>query len=244
MSLNPKRPTPARMLRHARCAGTAMTETVLVAPLVLVILALLFFLGRSMTRLQRTSMVDRYEAWRQVDDAPGPRAIRDDPTNAQLNATFFGGKASRLEVNTEEGFPAAPQAWLIDAAQRSSADTGDYVRRMLDVLPSGQRVIVEAEHEAATPVDRYLAGPIRHGHLRLDGPWLFASGLNRNGPGGSWQPGPPLITPSPIIRDQFLRSLDDAASRLESQGNTLASLLRSLYLEPPRYAGPQLPANW
>ena len=63
--------------RHRqRNFGSAMTETVLSLPLILLILALLVFFGLNMQRLQRVAVVDRYEAWRQIVDAPGPNVWR------------------------------------------------------------------------------------------------------------------------------------------------------------------------
>ena len=57
------KPVVCSVVSSHRCRGSAMTETVLVLPLIFIVLALLFFFGLAMTRLQRSSVTDRYEAW-------------------------------------------------------------------------------------------------------------------------------------------------------------------------------------
>lgn len=76
--------------------GVAMMELVLVLPLILIILALLFYLGRMETRVQRTQVMVRYEAWRAAAGAPGP--YRDQPRgNPTLDRTFHSGAASSVD---------------------------------------------------------------------------------------------------------------------------------------------------
>ncbi len=173
-----------------------MMETVLVLPLIFVILALLFFFGQSMTRLQRSSVTDRYEAWRQTQYAPGPGAEfakrQNDFGDADLlNQAFFAGNASGLTVAdragrinisepteivasaaTEIAPPSDIPAYNPDAA-------GEMVRQRHDRSPAWWRVDLATEHTSSVEFYQRFAGAVRHQHTVVDGDWSYGSWIEQ-----------------------------------------------------------------
>jgi hypothetical protein len=179
-------------VNSSRTRGTAMMETVLVLPLVFVVLAILFFFGQAMTRLQRSSVTDRYEAWRQTLYAPGPGAEfvkhgREVGGAQLLNEAFFSGNASQLDVadrsgriNVQEPTDLVAEATLSIAAEVTApgydaASAEDLVEEMHLRSPAWWRVDLSTEHTSSVPFYQRFAGPVRHQHTRIDGDWSFAS---------------------------------------------------------------------
>lgn len=173
-----------------------MMETVLVLPLIFVILALLFFFGQSMTRLQRSSVTDRYEAWRQTQYAPGPGAefakqYPDFGIADPLNEVFFAGNASSLDVEDRSGRIdiAEPTDLVADAATQialtldypaySPDVAGELVRERHDRSPAWWRVDLATEHTSSVQFYQRFAGPVRHQHTVVDGDWSYGSWIEQ-----------------------------------------------------------------
>lgn len=230
------RPQPPRR-------GTVMIETVLVLPLIVTVLALIFYFGWAMPHLQRAAMVDRYAAWRQVTHAPGPAATAD--STAQLNTTFFAGKAASLQLLQQVGFPtAARQAWLAEAAALDP-NVGRLARSAAQAWPAGREVSVQLEYNATTPLGRFLQGTIRHHHVRLGNEWKYVNRMHLSPTDEKWHPMPrPVLSLSPYLRQIFFPNLDAALRPLDQRGNAIAHALRQDYAAQPPYAGPALPNSW
>jgi hypothetical protein len=179
-----------------RSLGTAMMETVLVLPLIFVILALLFFFGQAMTRLQRSSVTDRYEAWRQTQYAPGPGAqFAKAPVefgNANLlDQAFFAGNASNLSVTSRAGrINITETSDLVSNAATDIANPSDYpvyntgsagdmVRARLQRSPAWWRIDLATEHTSDVPFYQRFAGPVQHQHTVIDGDWSYGSWIEQ-----------------------------------------------------------------
>jgi hypothetical protein len=107
----------------SRRRGAAMSEMVLVAPVLLLVLVLLFYFGALMPRTERALMMARYETWRAAEaNAPGPAG---DPTSghAHLNEAFFEGYARSLAIESDVSFfpDEAPETFVAAAADFSGA---------------------------------------------------------------------------------------------------------------------------
>jgi len=183
-------------VKSPRALGTAMTETVLILPLVLVVLALLFFFGQAMTRLQRSSVADRYEAWRQTQYAPGPGAeFGKGPVEfgnaGLLDRAFFAGNASSLaiadragRINVTEPTEMVVQA-VLDIATRSDDPVyepqaaADMVEARLLRSPAWWRIDLATEHTSNVPLYQRFAGPVHHQHTVIDGDWSYGSWIEQ-----------------------------------------------------------------
>ncbi|MCC6682591.1 MAG: hypothetical protein IT445_16955 [Phycisphaeraceae bacterium] len=214
----------------SRCNfGSAMTETVLSLPLILLILALLIFFGQNMQRLQRVAVVDRYEAWRQIVDAPGPK------TDNALNTVFFGGNAPSLKVYPTVGYFTDTQDFLVSEAQLTSDQASAWMATMFDELPGSISMQAKATFEQPVKALSKFTGPIIHHHTVLDGDWRYA-------PWAEWRQEVdrtlPVVDFWPALRDEFIMTLEDRLEPLASSGNDLATTLRRCYLNPVAYRGP------
>lgn len=173
-----------------------MMETVLVLPLVFVVLALLFFFGQAMTRLQRSSVTDRYEAWRQTQYAPGPGAefgkypAEFGDANL-LDEAFFAGNASDLSIADRTGRirVTEPMQLIADAATNTAfpSDTPAYDPQAAGDLadarharsPAWWRVDLATEHTSDVPFYQRFAGPVHHQHTVIDGDWSYGSWIEQ-----------------------------------------------------------------
>lgn len=247
---------PFSKLHHRR--GAAMTETVLVMPLLLVILSLVFYFGRMMVRVQHTQVMARYETWRSVIDAPGPHDDYDLGDYSDLNQTFFASNAEGLEHTTRnDAFPEEAYEELIAQASRSSEAAGDLAERLL-YQPSGDTPRFShgrsegfrVTYTTDVPLWRELEGPIRRRHTRIGHEWHFSHNWTA-GPDewrGSAQPPHHLRA----LRDAFLEEFDNYLDGIDgdsgeeypsdptqtNNNQVLAGFLRSLYLDEPAYRGP------
>ncbi len=222
----------AQSRRIAHRFGAAATETVLVMPFLVVVLALLLFFGRGMVRVQRAAVMDRYEGWRQLSarpiDDPVPREIWVDNTTRtdDLNRMFFAGRASSI-----------------------------------DDLSAALRSRFEVDHDEPIELWRRLDGSIRHSHERRfrearyvhswryvpDRRWRESSDdeWEMGDPSwpshGDWAPAGSIRSNVRAIRDEFFQSFDDPVSEratADLPGSGFAFLLRPLYLAVPAYVGP------
>ena len=97
---------------------------------------------------------------------------------------------------------------------------------------------------SAVPLWQRVGGPILQQHSRSDNDWKYANGIRFNGDRSKWEPAPPLVTPAEVVRDEFLRRLDDALVPATESGLGLSWAIRSYYLLEPSYGGPDLPSDW
>ncbi|MEX2672997.1 MAG: hypothetical protein WD294_12905 [Phycisphaeraceae bacterium] len=240
-----------------------MTEFVLVMPMLMLVLALLFYFGSLGVRVQQGSAMARYEVWRAAMEGTGP-AVEADGAADQLRAAFFPGQQSTVQQTlSEDVFPVAPYRQLLDSAESESGDAarlawawlhegaGSYRQRR----GVGERYEVRHD-QAAQQWGRIgsVAGegenperfPIRRGQGRISGDWAYVEDWRAASP--DWLSdleGSPAAVDA--TRDAFLESLDllmeaEARSQAWRTGRTpeqtLSGLMRSFYLKTPRYLGP------
>lgn len=111
-----------------------MTETVLVVPLLMLILALMVYLGYVVVRMERASVMARYETWRDVTQAPGPASGGGNP---ELNSAFLGGNADTLAQRADDNyFPEDPYDQFRKAGQ-TSPDAGALTENLI-MRPGGE----------------------------------------------------------------------------------------------------------
>jgi hypothetical protein len=219
-----------------------MSEMVLAMPFLVLILLLLFFFGRGLVRAQRVAVMDRYEAWRQASaDAPGPHAQIDDG-HTLLNQTFYGGNADAIDYDGADLFPPdAPRELIAEAAAFATrAKTVELVNDVYDQFARGRSVRFRARHDEAIKAirDMDLVRPVASRHTRLGHDWRFANGWRRDSD-GEWEPrtgGTSMLGP---LRDVFYPAFDDQLESLASN-NSLARMLRGMYLNEPAYRGPEV----
>ena len=234
--INKSRPSQRRR-------GAAMTEMVLVIPILLVVVAYVFYFGRGVVRVQHARGMARYEAWREAAQAPGPWGNNPDfdqrDDSPLLNQTFYANNAQRVAETGGRWFPMDAPDELIDRAAQFSGDTSDLVDEAIDAFPRGRTVRVHVDHEETIPLWQPFAGTIRHRHTRLGNDWKHANGWAKDEL-GEWvhSGGGPWITPQ--VRDAFLEDLDGGLESLANQDNELARMVRNIYLARPGYGGPTI----
>lgn len=229
----------SRPRRMHRSRGTAMTEMILVLPVLMLVLALVFYFGRAMVRVQRAVVMDRYETWRRVADAPGPLAFDGDDQNRQLNTAFFAGNASSIHGSVSDHLSREPSEALYEASAKYSSDTSLLVEQSHDSFVNGMTVRFNTHHQETIPLWAALNRSINHSHTRIQNDWRFVNGWDHQGPDAKPAGNGPSMLPE--VRDVFLLGLDDSLQAFQSNsGNHLAGSVRRLYLERGGYCGPTL----
>lgn len=234
-----KMSTPTGKIR----GGAVIMEMVLVLPLLAVVLALMFYLGRGMVRVQRTAMAARSAAWSQVGRGPGPGTEAD-----QLNQMFFAGNAESVEVSQDGYFPTDAESQLAQFADLYSGETGALVRSTLERMPNGCRVQLTVTHSEAAAVWQRFDGPSRHRHTRIEHEWRHAAGWRLRGEAdqpawpshGLWYPQGPGASNLAAVPDTFFPDFDTLLVNLDAPGPaaTMPRMIRGLYLASPSYLGP------
>ncbi len=224
--------------QHRR-RGSAMSEMVLALPLILLVLSLLFYLGRGVVRVQRAQVMDRYESWRIIASSPGPQ--HDNSTNnAHMNQLFFGDRAAAIDYQGRWGFPIqATEQWIEIAGQYSNG-AADLAEQQVSRGSSGVSVVFTTEHSTSNRLWSRFEGPIRHRHTRFGNDWAYVNGW-RVDADNQWEPagpyGPNLLQ---SVHTVHIQPADDALIDLAEQNNVLARAIRNLYLAQPGYVGPDV----
>ena len=220
--------------------GTIMMQVLLALPLVIMVLAMMFFVGRGMMRIQHAQGMSRYESWRRASHVPpelGPYA--DNQTgNVLMNQTFFNGTADSIVFEGGDAMPTDLQSSLIGAARDRSVDAAELAGAVMRDLPHGQTVWFETRHSTMSALGQLFGGPLRQQHTRLDHDWRYASGW-RTGHAGL-EPSAPHARNSEAIREVFLSEFDARLEASATQGNKLAGVIRLLYLGNEGYRGPDV----
>ena len=234
-----------------RSLGAVMTEMVLAMPFLLLVLSLLFFLGRGMVRLQRAWVMDRYEAWREVARSWGP-ASNDPLGSPQLNDTFFAGRATAISQSTDGWFPDNARDELESAAGAFSGDTQSLVREAHDAFADGRSVRLTTQHSESMTLWKQFDHTYAHRHSRIEHEWKFmnrwiGAGASQERPRGedddgivhgAGSDGPWML---PETRDVFMLDIDEPLRNLQEGGNYLAGSVRAIYTARPAYRGPRVP---
>lgn len=237
----------------ARRRGTAMMEMIFSLLLITLILSLLFFFGRGVVRVQRSQVVDRYEAWREVAHSWGPSS-NNHLGGPQLNDTFFGGNASSVSQSTTSFFPRDARDDLIDEAQAFSNETSEVVELSHDDFVKGRSVRMVTRHDESHPLWNQFDKSAAHRHTRIEHEWKAENRWVGAGSGqhlrgstelyhywGVWHsPNNERPYTLPAARDTFMLELDEPLRGLANNGNHLAGRMRQIYSHRPAYRGPTL----
>ena len=193
-------------IRLRRRRGAALVEFALAIPLLGTIIVATFFFGWAMQSQQRVKISDRYDAWRRVGAETGV-------TSGQLNETFFGNRASQVDIYGGAGPGQTRQELVAEAAGRDETAGELASRLVIDNWPAGRSTRVDAEFIPAMDAWRYFTGPIRSRHVR--------EGLE-------WRRGQAYC--EGVLRDMFLLQLDQLLDSAPAPGDGLAQQMRQLYL--------------
>lgn len=243
-----------------------MMETVLVLPFILLILSLSVFFGFTAQRVQRSMMMDRYEAWRGAARAPGPQiniAGAIDVQNAdagdtfQMRATFFDTDApATLGIEASDYFPLEAYDELEDFAGNHDTRAARLSESYFQELPRGRSMRFIVRHDTAIPLWNRLIKPIRHRHTVMDTDWRYTNAVLFN---DQWfdttvgiyrdvlEPDAghpiPIMGPGPAVRETFLADFDRRVDPY-AVSNPLAARIQSFYNDYPVYRGPTVPTDF
>lgn len=259
-----------RMPRSTVCVrsrGTAMSEMVLVLPLILFVLVMLLFFGRGMVRVQHALVMDRYATWRQVYASPGPAWTLEQGTDA-YNQTFFGGKAQSIGRDLSDELPNDAERELSQLIGDVHPEAQIMVDEVHETLPGGLTTRFRTLHANTQKVYEPFVRPVRHAHTRLAGDWKFVNSFRdmtdrgwrdfendpvthawppENAVMGQWQPWPshgawwPRGLPVSLllaVREALFDDLDTALENIQNNDNPLAAELRNVLVREPGYGGP------
>lgn len=229
-----------------------MTEMVLVVPFFLIVISLLFYLGRGLIRVQHTQVVDRYEAWRAASGAPEP-AANNTNNNTLLNQTFYSNKAVTMEFDEHNVrvHEADDQfALTVESDPRLTAEGAKLAHEINSRNAAWFFAHVKSEHDMSASIWDKLDGPMYHTHIRMGHDWSFATlwrldpdpdiGWTSAGGGGRVETS---------IRETYFEPLEDALTNLVPSANDptpqdttpkpqLANRIKGLYVSSPHYRGP------
>lgn len=251
--------------RH-RSLGAVMSEFVMVLPFLVVVLLLTIYFGDLVTKAQRTEVMTRYEAWREVQNAPGPSS-NVGTAHTQLNQTFQRDKADEIGNPVSDNyFPEDAYDELIYNASDAGDLAGDYANALIyrpgqnHRFSRGRREMFTAQFDdlvnrwqrSGSSGDNPNDAPMRRTHVRIGTSWSFSNDWRAGAPdypdvGG----GDPHHLRA--LRDTFFMNFDadlDAIDRSTSPeynddpngpdnpGDTLAGTIREIYLSRIGYRGP------
>ncbi len=229
------------MLRSTeRQRGTAMTETILALPFLLIILLFITYFGRQSVNVERTHMMSRYQAWRSSAQGPGPRP-HVNGSHQQMADTWFNNNSGSLSFDGHNAFPnGAAQRWQ-DAAARRSDDAGMLLDDMLDALPRGTTANVSSRHETTNKITEVFTGNVQAAHTVLDNDWKYVNGYRHRADQYDTRDRGSMTHNLHSLRDLFYEGFDSTLESMSDAQNPLASTIRSLYLDLGGYRGPKVP---
>ena len=218
--------------------GTAMTETILALPFLLIILLFITYFGRQGVNVERTHMMSRYQAWRSSAEGPGPRP-HVNGSHEQMADTWFNNNSSNLNFDGHSYFPDdASQRWL-DAAGQRSDDAGMLLQDLLDALPRGTTANVSSRHETSNKITSVFTGNVQASHTVFDNDWKYVNGYRHRA--DQYDASGSMTHNLHSLRDIFYKGFDSTLEGMSDIQNPLASTIRSLYLNVSGYRGPEVP---
>ncbi|MEM7683053.1 MAG: hypothetical protein AAF288_13955 [Planctomycetota bacterium] len=253
------RPDRRKLARARR--GTAMSETLLVLPFLLVIFSLMFFLGLNLKRLERATMLGGYEARRQAVVGEGPGGTLATERTAFGELFFESQERLDVEVLDQDDFPLAEDledAWRTAvAAAPSESGADDLLTQYLDRVPAGRSVRVRLNTDDRIPLWSELTDPVlEHRTAMVGSQWRFADavGEEANPFGGVYRTQADLEFGSrrdlfaarllgDAWLDQYAPGFRDAVQPMADAGNLYAAAVMNWMLGSPSYAGPNLPTQ-
>ncbi len=243
-----------RYRNPARSRGTAMTEAVLVMPFLVVIFSFMILFGRQMVRMQRATMMDRYDSFRMmshVDNELGPvPSVAVGAGNATMNQVFFGNNAQSISHDVHPDlYPDNVKPEMVAKANEYSTDAGSLSQWTLDRLPNGAFTSFRVTHTSGIVLWQPFMTPIGHSAGRLDHEWRFVNGLayGANDQQKSWPEhfgwgyqGPEAHVTMQGVRQLFMSPLDQALAPMIAESNHLANVTVSACWGEPGYVGPSV----
>lgn len=225
-----------RSTSHHR--GTAMTETILALPFLLIILLFITYFGRQSVNVERTHMMSRYQAWRSSAEGPGPRP-HVNGSHEQMADAWFNNNSSSLSFDGHSAFPDdASQQWQ-DGAARRSDDAGMLLDDLIDALPRGTTAIVSSRHDTTNKITGVFTGDVQSSHTVFDNDWKFVNGYRHRA--SQYDLSGSMTHNLNSLRDLFYDGFDGTLEGMSDAQNPLASTIRSLYLGLGGYRGPKVP---
>ena len=215
-----------------------MTETLLIVPLIVLILALTMYVGYVVVRKERGSMLARYETWRDVAQAPGPGSSVD-TGNLELNKAFYNNKADTLTQRTDDDFfPEDPYDQLRQAAATQSGDTVSFTDAYI-YRPGGDYRLSRGRREsfgmlwqntsdmwdriskiAPTTTGNPESDPLIRGFVRIGNEWRYTNDWHASA--DTWADtagGAPGAHHLRALRDAFLSSFDSNLDSLDGSSS-------------------------
>ena len=205
-----------------RHSGVAMIEFALVLPLLVTLMALIFFFGKGMLGKQYVLMADRQLAWRQAkeqaDETANPGQILQNYfANQPFSFTGGGGWEASRQAETEllANLPLAGNALTYASDVVNNPDTTSGASSYLNVNYQVDATLPGADQPANTVLSQFGSDIANH-YYRSGGPWKYPDVK-------VWNP----------LWNCFVNSFD---ANLSSQGvggdQTLVNIIRQLYERP------------
>lgn len=199
-----------RRTRSAHRRGVVMVEFAFCLPMLLLVIALVFFFGKAMAQKLHVVEANRCDTWRHVEPSISP------PTVVELNRVFFGDKAT-LDRQAFEGEPADVIENFVTLAGGVSQQAMALAQRTVqDSYDHGRLCSLSAEVPNTVPLWRqlHLEGPIKSSCVRDGVPWrrrqascldaLCSQFFSEMDGEFKSMPGPALQF-SQVLRDLYLR---------------------------------------
>lgn len=217
---------------HHHHRGTALFEALLALPFIMLILLFVVYFGQGSVRVQRTQVMDRYQAWQEAGHGPGPSA-NDLRGNTQLNDTFYDNTGDGIRHSGHQGFPTHGIDRWIDDTRTFDDDAGQLAEEMHEQMARGRHAHFNVHFEHNNKLLQKFEGPIRHGHTVQDHDWRYRNGYPR-GAGAYDLRGPGADNLDPL-KDTFYLDFHDALP-----DNAMSDMIKGLYLGNPTYRGPEV----
>jgi hypothetical protein len=231
------KPPKSRTRNRVRSKGTAMVESLLALPFIMLILLFIMYFGRNSTRIQRVRVMDRYEAWQTAGHGPGP-SVNHHRGHSHMNDTFFEHTAASIGHSGNNGFPDDARDRWVQEVGSIHDQAGELAQAMHDNMASGTTAHFSTSFAHSNKLLKRFAGSIKHTHTVQDHDWKFVNGFGRGG--GPWDQRGPGANNLDSLRDVFYDDWDNTLDGMGDSGNGMADMLRSLYLSSPGYRGPEV----
>jgi Flp pilus assembly protein TadG len=198
-----------------RRKGTAAIELLLVAPLLALLVIMIFFMGWSLVDMLQVQTADRYVAWRHVYgyNDNDPRPIPD-----KINQYFMRNEAANVTINLPNA-PAAPGGTLQSYKARTrtdDAEAGDLVDKFTSYAPAGAESTVNAQFPTSVGAWQWMA---RDAFTRR------TSG--RDGDEWRWNN---RLTQSETVRQLYMTDVETTMGNIGGQGAGMAQAIRNWYM--------------
>jgi hypothetical protein len=197
----------------ARRKGTAVIELLMIAPLLAMLVVLIFFIGWGSVNVLHVQTADRYAAWKSVY---GGGYSAD-----QMNRDFFGNSAVNVDISGG-AVPGGTLQSYKDATRTDDAAAGDLLDAFTRYAPGGVGRFVNAQFPAGIGLwDRMQKGP--------DG---TDSGVNRRNSGrdgNEWRWNGGGTTFYRAVIQLYMADVENLTQGIGGQGAPMAQEIRNWY---------------